>query len=85
MKGSDIATYTPQFNDLATLCHGMVTQEAKKVELYIWGLSPQIQGMVISANPSTFDGAKHLAQTLVDPSIRQSIMTPMPEQPKWGD
>ena len=42
MKGSDIATYTAWFNELATLCPGMATLEAKKVERYIWGLSPQI-------------------------------------------
>ena len=66
MMGSDIATYTVRFNELTTLCLGMGTHEAKKMKRYIWGLSPQIQGMVISANPSTIDSAKHLPQTLVN-------------------
>ncbi|KAI3740563.1 hypothetical protein L2E82_31031 [Cichorium intybus] len=62
MKGSDLTTYTNRFNDLATLCHAMVTPESVKVERYIWGLSPQIQGNVESASPATFDSAKRLAQ-----------------------
>ena len=49
MKGFEIATYTNRFNDLAVLCSGMVTPEYKKIERYIWGLAPQIQGMVISS------------------------------------
>lgn len=51
MKGSHIAT----------LCPGLVTLEAKKMERYIWGLSPQVQGMVISANrsPSTVPSVWH--------------------------
>lgn len=60
----------------------MITPEAKKVERYIFALSPQIQGTVISANPSTLDSAKRLAQTLVDLRVRQGIITPMLEHPK---
>ncbi|KAI3739579.1 hypothetical protein L2E82_29988 [Cichorium intybus] len=62
MKGSDLTSYTNRFNDLATLCPTMVTPESVKVERYIWGLSPQIQGNVESASPTTFDSAKRLAQ-----------------------
>lgn len=36
----------------------MVTLEAKKVERYIWGISPKIHGIVIFANLSTLDSAK---------------------------
>ena len=40
MKDSDIAAYTAMFTDLAILCQGMVPTESKKVEIFIWGLSP---------------------------------------------
>ena len=30
----------------------MITSESKKVEHFIWGLSPQIQGNVIATNPN---------------------------------
>lgn len=51
MTGSDVAAYTTRFRDLAVLCLGMVTTESKKVERYIYGIYPQIQGNVVSENP----------------------------------
>ena len=42
MVGSDITTYINRFCDLANLCPDMVALESKKIERYIWGLSPQI-------------------------------------------
>ncbi|KAI3708814.1 hypothetical protein L2E82_38287 [Cichorium intybus] len=85
MKGSDITTYTNRFNDLATLCPSMVTPESVKVERYIWGLSPLIQGNVESASPATFDSAKRLAQRLVDHGVRQGTMTHKTEPPRGRD
>ena len=35
MKGSDVATYTYIFEDLALLCPGMVSPESKKIERFI--------------------------------------------------
>ena len=61
MVGSDITTYTNRFSDLAILCLGMVALERKKIERYIWGLSPQIQGSVLAS--------KQLAQALVDHGV----------------
>ena len=69
MKGFDISAYTTRFSDLALLCSGMVTPESKKVEMYIWALTPLTQGNVIAANPLTFDNAKRLAHTLEDHGV----------------
>ena len=44
----------------------MITSEGKKIERFIWGLTPPIQGNVIAANPETFDSAKRLAKKLYD-------------------
>lgn len=84
MKNSDIAAYTARFGDLVILCPGMVPTESKKIERFIWGLSPQLQGNVIVANPLIFYSARRLAQTLVDHGVRQGFMVPIPEQPKEG-
>ena len=46
MKGSDIAAYTTRFCDLDLIFPGMVTPESKKIERYIWGLTPPTQGNV---------------------------------------
>ena len=85
MKGSDIATYTTRFRDLAALCPGMVTLESKKIKRYIWGLPPQIQGNVLSSIPSSFDSAKQLAQRLIDHAACQRTVTPVLEQTKVVD
>ena len=82
MTGSDIVTYIDRFSDLAALCPGMVTPENKKVERYIWGLSPQILGHVLASNPTTFDSAKHLAYKLIDHGFHQGVMTPTLELKK---
>ena len=66
MTGSDLVAYMARFNDLAALCPAMVNPEPKKVERYIWGLSPQIQGHVLASNPITFNNAKRQAQRLID-------------------
>ena len=66
MTGSDLATYTDRFYDLALVCPAMVTPEEKKVERYLWGLSPQIQNSVLASRPTTFDSAKELAQQLIE-------------------
>ena len=60
-KGSDIAAYTARFCDLSLLCLRMVTSENKKIERYIWGLTPPTKGNVLAAKPTTFDNAKCLA------------------------
>ena len=75
MTGSDLVAYTARFNDLAALCPTMVNPESKKVERYIWGLSPQIQGQVLASNPITYNSAKRLAQRLIDHGAKQSTIT----------
>ena len=79
MKGSDIASYTARFCDLALLCPGMVTPESKKIERYIWGLTPPTQGNVLAAKPSTFDSAICLAQTLIDHGVDLDEVTAAPK------
>lgn len=46
MKGFDIKAYTSRFHDLALLCTTLVTPEYKKIEHFVWGLVPQIRGIV---------------------------------------
>lgn len=39
MKDLGIIASTTIFNDLATLCLGLVTPKYKKIEQYIWGMA----------------------------------------------
>ena len=60
----------------------MVTLESKKVERYIWELTPRTHGNVLATNPLTFDSAKRLAQTLKDHGVIQNSIPIVPEKPK---
>ncbi|XP_071712681.1 uncharacterized protein [Rutidosis leptorrhynchoides] len=50
LEGTDTTRYTNQFLELALMCPTMVTLEYKRIERYIWGLSEDIQGNVMSSN-----------------------------------
>ena len=82
MKGFDVSSYTTRFCDLALLYLGMVTPESKKIERYIWGLTPPMQGNVLAARPATFDSAKCLVQTLIDHEVDLDKVTATPEPAK---
>ena len=74
MVGSDIEEFTRKSNEYATLCPNMVTPAYKRVELYVNGLPSQIQGNVISANPTTIQQAVRLAHKLTDKAIQQGAL-----------
>lgn len=63
------------FSELALLCLGMITSEGNKIERFIWGLTPPIQGNVIAANSETFDSEKRLTQKLYDHANKKGIKT----------
>ena len=73
MEGSEVNTYTTRFTELAVLCPGMVTPKYKKIERYIWGLAPEIRGMVIASQLTTFGSVKNLAVRLTDEGVRQNL------------
>ncbi|XP_052624166.1 uncharacterized protein LOC128132142 [Lactuca sativa] len=85
MAGSDLTTYTNRFCDLALLCPAMVTPEDKKLERYLWGLSPEIQDSVLASRPTTFDSAKELAQQLIDHHARHDTMATTHTQARGGN
>lgn len=54
-KGLDIKAYTNRFNDLALLCPTLVTPECKKIERYVWGMVPQIRGIVLGSRSTIYE------------------------------
>ena len=46
MVGVDHMGYTDRFNELSRLVPHLVTPESKRIGRYIWGLVPQIRGIV---------------------------------------
>ncbi|XP_071739409.1 uncharacterized protein [Rutidosis leptorrhynchoides] len=65
LQGTDISGYTNRFLELALMCPTMVTPEYKRVERYIWGLSKDIQGNVLSSKPETIQNVIRMAHDLM--------------------
>ncbi|XP_076931777.1 uncharacterized protein LOC143597045 [Bidens hawaiensis] len=76
MDGSEIETYTNRSHELAVLCPQMVNPAYKRIERYIDGLVPQIQGMVTSSRPTTIEEAIFLAHKLTEQAIKQGALPP---------
>ncbi|GKG58578.1 hypothetical protein Tco_0594348, partial [Tanacetum coccineum] len=54
-------TYTDRFHELARLLPHLVTLEGKRIERYVYGLAPQIRGMVAAMEPSNIQRAMQIA------------------------
>nr|GEW24145.1 hypothetical protein [Tanacetum cinerariifolium] len=52
----------------------LVTPESKRIERYIYGLVPQIYGMVAATEPATIPKAVKIAGTLTDEAIRNGSL-----------
>ncbi|KAI3796913.1 hypothetical protein L1987_39600 [Smallanthus sonchifolius] len=76
MEGSEIEAYTTRSHELANLCPQMVTPPYKRIEKFIDGLVPQIQGMVTSSNPTTIQQTIRLAHRLTDQAVALGILHP---------
>ncbi|CAH1422256.1 unnamed protein product [Lactuca virosa] len=63
----------------------MITSEGKKIERFIWGLTPPIEGNVIAANPETFDSAKRLAKKLYEHNNKKGEKAGETESKKEND
>ncbi|GJX07841.1 hypothetical protein Tco_0195773 [Tanacetum coccineum] len=53
MVGAGHATYTDRFHELARLTPHLVTPEIRMIKRYMYGLAPQIRGMVAAMKPKT--------------------------------
>nr|GEY00147.1 reverse transcriptase domain-containing protein [Tanacetum cinerariifolium] len=58
------------FHELARLVPRLVTPENKRIERYIYGLAPQIRGMVAATKPTTNRKAMQKSGTLTEEAIR---------------
>nr|GEY69830.1 reverse transcriptase domain-containing protein [Tanacetum cinerariifolium] len=70
LKDINIATYTERFNELALLCLDDVSNEKKKVELYIKGLLEIIKGETMSSKLVTLNEAVCMVHALMEQKIQ---------------
>ncbi|GJY44076.1 putative reverse transcriptase domain-containing protein [Tanacetum coccineum] len=70
MVGVGHAVYTDRFHELARLVPHIVTPEGKRIKRYVYGLDPQIRGMVAATEPKTIQKVVQIAGTLTDEAFR---------------
>ncbi|GKB09656.1 putative reverse transcriptase domain-containing protein, partial [Tanacetum coccineum] len=70
VKGNDLTAYTQRFQELILLCTRMVLDEEEKVEIFIGGLPDNIQGNVITAEPTKLQDAIRIANNLMDQKLK---------------
>nr|GEW69733.1 reverse transcriptase domain-containing protein [Tanacetum cinerariifolium] len=70
VKGTDLASYTQRFQELALLCGRMFSEESDKIEKYVGGLPDLIHESVVASKPKTMQEAIEIATELMDKKIR---------------
>nr|GEY99860.1 hypothetical protein [Tanacetum cinerariifolium] len=70
IKGTDLASYTQRFQELALLFGRMFSEESDKVEKYVEGLPDMIHGSVVASKSKTMQKAIEIATEIMDKKIR---------------
>ncbi|GJZ50622.1 putative reverse transcriptase domain-containing protein [Tanacetum coccineum] len=70
MKNNDLDVYTQRFQELTLLCTRMVPGEEDRIERYVGGLPKNIQGNVMSTEPTRLQDAIRLANSLMDQKLK---------------
>nr|GFA06275.1 hypothetical protein [Tanacetum cinerariifolium] len=70
VKGTDLASYTQCYQELALLCRRMFSEESDKIEKYIGGLPDMIHGSVVASKPKMMQEAVEIETELMDKKIR---------------
>nr|GEX89068.1 reverse transcriptase domain-containing protein [Tanacetum cinerariifolium] len=77
VENNDLAAYTQIFQELNLLCTRMVLEEEDQIERYVGGLPDNIQGNVMSAEPTRL---LQLANSLMDQNLKVNHRAPMVNQ-----
>ncbi|GJT19402.1 putative reverse transcriptase domain-containing protein [Tanacetum coccineum] len=64
------AAYTDRFHELARLVPHLVTPESRMIKRYVYGLAPQIRGMVEATEPKIMQKAVQISGALTDEAVR---------------
>ncbi|GKD37148.1 putative reverse transcriptase domain-containing protein [Tanacetum coccineum] len=69
VKGTDVASYTLRFQELALMCGRMFHEESEEVEKYVGGLPDMILGNVMPYQPKTMKKAIEFANDQMDQKV----------------
>ncbi|GJV92483.1 putative reverse transcriptase domain-containing protein [Tanacetum coccineum] len=79
------AAYTDRFHELARLVPHLVTPESRMIERYMYGLAPQIRGMVAATEPKTIQKAVQISGALTDEAVRNGSIKKVEKRGNVGE
>ncbi|GJR84300.1 putative reverse transcriptase domain-containing protein [Tanacetum coccineum] len=85
MVRSGHAAYTDRFYELARLVSHLVTPESRKIERYVYGLAPQIRGMVAATEPKTIHMAVQISSALTNEVVRNGSIKKVEKRGNVGE
>ncbi|GJT87183.1 putative reverse transcriptase domain-containing protein [Tanacetum coccineum] len=85
MVGGGHATYTGRFYELARLIPHLVTLKSRKIKRYVYGLAPQIRGMVAVTEPNTMQKVVQISGALTDEAIRNGSIKKVEKRGNVGE
>ncbi|GJZ86609.1 putative reverse transcriptase domain-containing protein [Tanacetum coccineum] len=85
MVRAGYAAYTDRFHELARLVPHLVTPKSRKIERYVYGLAPQIRGMVAATEPKTMQKAVQISGALTDEAVRNGSIKKVEKRGNVGE
>ncbi|GJY51366.1 putative reverse transcriptase domain-containing protein [Tanacetum coccineum] len=85
MVGTGHIAYTDRFHELARLVPHLVTPESRKIERYVYGLAPQIRGIVAATEPKTIQKAVQISGALTDEAVRNGSIKKVEKRGNVGE
>ncbi|GJS62537.1 putative reverse transcriptase domain-containing protein [Tanacetum coccineum] len=85
MVGAGHAAYTDRFHELARLVPHLVTPESRMIERYVYGLAPQIRGMVAATEPKTIQKVVQISGALTDEAVRNRLIKKVKKRGDVGE
>ncbi|GKB06534.1 putative reverse transcriptase domain-containing protein [Tanacetum coccineum] len=79
------AAYTDRFHELARLVPHLVTPKSRMIERYVYGLAPQIYGMVAAIEPKTIHKALQILGALTDEAVRNGSIKKVEKRGNVGE
>ncbi|GJY32959.1 reverse transcriptase domain-containing protein [Tanacetum coccineum] len=79
------AVYTNRFHEVVRLVPYLVTPESRMIEMYVYGLAPQICGMVAATEPKTIQKGVQISGALTDEAIRNGSIKKVEKRGNVGE
>nr|GEX62640.1 hypothetical protein [Tanacetum cinerariifolium] len=79
------AAYTDRFHELVRLVPHLVTPKSKMIERYVYGLDPQICGMVATTEPKIIQKAMQISGALTDEAVRNGSIKKVEKRGNMGN